>query len=76
MVMLCLAPFCFTISILSALSIVTMVPAGKPMLFTGACAAAFAETVSGLSRVSRPSRTARKVASAVISLVTEAGYQG
>src|SRR5262245_16284959 len=64
----------FTISILSALSTVTWVPAAKP-IFTGDCATAFAVTVSGVSRVSRPSLTARKVTYAVISLVTEAGYQ-
>ena len=50
----------FTISILSALSTVTRVPGGKP-IFTGACAAALAETASGLSRVIRPSLTARSV---------------
>ena len=50
----------FTISILSALSTVTMVPGGKPIL-VGAAAAAFAETVSSVSSVSRPSLTARSV---------------
>ena len=50
----------FTISILSALSTVTVVPGLKP-IFDGACAAARAETVSRLSSVSRRSFTALSV---------------
>ena len=50
----------FTINILSALSTVTTVPTANP-IFTGDCAAAFAETTSGVSRLIRPSLTARKV---------------
>ena len=50
----------FTISILSALSTVTTVPTPNP-IFTGDCATAFGETVSGVSRASRPSLTARSV---------------
>jgi hypothetical protein len=45
---------------LSALSTVTTVPTANP-IFTGDCAAAFAETTSGVSRLIRPSLTARKV---------------
>jgi len=50
----------FTINILSALSTVTTVPTPKP-IFTGDCATAFADTTSGVSRLSRPSLTARSV---------------
>ena len=49
-----------TISILSALSTVTTVPALKPIL-DGCWATAFADTVSGESSVSRRSLTARSV---------------
>ena len=49
-----------TSSILSALSTVTSVPTGKPIL-TGCCAAAFAETFTAVSSVMRPSLTARSV---------------
>ena len=48
----------FTISILIALSSVTVVPGGKPIL-VGAAAAAFADTRSSDSSVMRPSLTAR-----------------
>ena len=51
----------FTISILSALSTVTVVPGGKPIL-TGDCAAALCDTLSSVSSVIRPSLTARSVA--------------
>jgi hypothetical protein len=50
-----------TISILSALSTVTVVPTGNPIL-TGDCAAAVCETAISLSSVILPSLTARKVA--------------
>ena len=39
----------FTISIFSALSTVTWVPAGKP-IFDGACATALRETVNSVSK--------------------------
>ena len=42
----------FTISILSALSTVTWVPTGKPIL-VGACAVALRETVNSVSKVMR-----------------------
>ena len=47
----------FTISIFSALSSVTSVPGSKP-IFEGGMRAARADMVSGVSIVSRPSRTA------------------
>src|SRR5262249_3877835 len=65
----------FTISILSALSTVTVVPGGKPIL-TGDCAAALCETVKSLSSLILPSLTARSVAYVVMILVIEAGYHG
>ncbi len=49
-----------TISILMALSTVTWVPIGNPIL-VGDCATALADTVNRLSSVMRPSRTARSV---------------
>ena len=65
----------FTIIILSALSTVTWMPAGKP-IFDGACATAFGDTVSSVSMPRRPSFTALSVRYMVISLVVEAGYHG
>src|SRR5919205_685882 len=65
----------FTISILSALSTVTVVPALKPIL-DGACATAFGDTVSSVSIERRLSFTALSVRYIVISLVVEAGYHG
>ena len=50
----------FTISILSALSTVTWVPIGKPIL-VGACALALRETVNNVSKVMRWSLTALSV---------------
>ena len=50
----------FTISILSALSTVTCVPTGKPIL-TGCCAAARGRDLEGVSSVSRPCLTACSV---------------
>ena len=49
-----------TSSIFSALSTVTCVPGGKPILL-GACAAALCETVNNVSMVMRCCFTARKV---------------
>ncbi len=50
----------FTSNILRALSTVTWVPAGKPIL-TGACATALGDTVNIVSIVMRPSLMARSV---------------
>ena len=65
----------FTIIILSALSTVTCVPTGKPIL-VGDCAAALRETVNSVSNVMCPCFTACSVTYIVISFVTDAGYQG
>src|SRR5262249_34796536 len=65
----------FTISIFSALSTVTVVPAAKPIL-VGCCAAALRDTVSNVLNEIRPSLMARIVVYAVINFVTDAGYQG
>jgi hypothetical protein len=58
-----------------ALSTVTWVPTGKPIL-VGACSFAFVETVNKVSEVMRWSRIALSVTYSVISLVVEAGYHG
>ena len=50
----------FTISIFSALSMVTRVPALNPIL-VGCCAAALRDTVSKVLKATRPSLMARKV---------------
>ena len=50
----------FTIIILSALSTVTWVPTGRPIL-VGACMLALRETVNSVSKVMRWSLTALKV---------------
>src|SRR3954451_4878986 len=65
----------FTSIILSALSTVTCVPGRNP-IFDGDCEAATGETVSVVSSELPPSFTAFRVTYAVISLVTDAGYQG
>ena len=65
----------FTIIILSALSTVSWVPTGRPIL-TGACRLALRETVNSVSKVMRLSLTAFKVMYSVISLVVDAGYHG
>jgi hypothetical protein len=52
----------FTISILSALSTVTTVPTPNP-IFTGDCATAFGETVSGVSRPALLDRAQRDIGS-------------
>ena len=65
----------FTIIILSALSMVTCVPGGKPIL-VGDCMAALADTVNSVSGVMRWSRSALRVKYSVISLVVEAGCHG
>src|SRR6185312_9169692 len=65
----------FTIIILSALSMVSWVPGGNPIL-EGDCEAATGDTVNSVSSDIRPSFTAFSVTYAVMILVTEAGYQG
>jgi len=65
----------FTIIILIALSTVTWVPTGKPIL-VGDCATALGETANSVSGVMRWSRMAASVMYSVINLVVEAGYQG
>ena len=65
----------FTIIILMALSTVTWVPTGKPIL-VGACMAALRDTVNSVSNVMRWSRIALSVTYNVISFDVEAGYHG